>query len=81
MPGKSGPEVAHAARRQHPDVPIVIMTGYADARTRVEPLPPRVVLLKKPFKIQQLSAALENAIIEAAVATQTGNVVSLPSRH
>jgi hypothetical protein len=37
------------------------MTGYADARTFVEPLPPSVVLLKKPFKMQQLAAALEAA--------------------
>ena len=49
MPGVSGPDVAHAARRAQPDMPIVLMTGYADARTLVEPLPPRVVLLKKPF--------------------------------
>jgi hypothetical protein len=76
------------ARRDHPYVPIVVMTGYADARTLVEPLPPRVVLLKKPFKVQQLAvdttqlaAALENAIIEAFAATETGNVVSLPSRR
>jgi len=57
------------------------MTGYADARTLVEPIPPRVVLLKKPFKTQQLAAALERANIEALVATQTGIVVSLPSRR
>jgi CheY-like chemotaxis protein len=81
MPGTSGPEVAHAARRDHSNVPIVIMTGYADARTLVEPLPPRVVLLKKPFKIQQLAAALESASIEALATAQTGNVVSLPSRR
>jgi FixJ family two-component response regulator len=81
MPGTSGPEVAHAARRNHSNVPIVIMTGYADARTLVEPLPPRVVLLKKPFKIHQLAAALESASIEALPTAQTDNVVSLPSRR
>jgi hypothetical protein len=40
-----------------------------------------VVLLKKPFNIQQLAAAMESANIEALAATQTGNVVSLPSRR
>jgi PAS domain S-box-containing protein len=81
MPGTTGPEVAHAARRDHPNVPIVIMTGYADARTLVDPLPPGVVLLKKPFRMQQLAAALESANIEALAATQTGNVVLLPPRR
>jgi hypothetical protein len=50
-------------------------------RTLVEPLPPRVVLLKKPFKIHQLAAALESASIEALPTAQTDNVVSLPSRR
>jgi FixJ family two-component response regulator len=81
MPGTTGPEVAHTARREHPNMPIVIMTGYADARTLVDPLPPGVVLLKKPFRMQQLAAALEAANIEALAATQTGNVVSLPPRR
>jgi DNA-binding NtrC family response regulator len=80
MPGMSGPEVAHAARRAQPLLPIVIMTGYADARTLAEPLPPRVVLLKKPFKMQQLAAALENAGIEARFAARGGNVISLGHR-
>jgi CheY-like chemotaxis protein len=53
MPGVFGPEVAHAARRAHPDMPIVLMTGYANARALVEPLPPSVVLLKKRFKMQR----------------------------
>lgn len=81
MPGTTGPEVAHAARRDHPNVAIVIMTGYADARTLVEPLPPGVVLLKKPFRMQQLAAALESATVEAITATGRGNVVPLRSHH
>jgi signal transduction histidine kinase/ActR/RegA family two-component response regulator len=81
MPAITGPEVAHAARGHRPDLPIVIMTGYADARTFVEPLPPRVVLLKKPFKMQQLAEALENASAEAVIASRADNVVLLPSRN
>jgi FixJ family two-component response regulator len=81
MPGVSGPEVAHAARRAHPDLPIVLMTGYADARTLAEPLPPSVVLLKKPFKMQQLAAALEAAPLELRAAGHASNVISLVRRR
>jgi CheY-like chemotaxis protein len=81
MPGASGPEVAHAARRAQPDLPIVLMTGYADARTFVEPLPPSVVLLKKPFKMQQLAAALEAAPREVRPAPRGINVIPLALRR
>jgi FixJ family two-component response regulator len=81
MPGVSGPEVAHAARRAQPDVPIELMTGYADARTLVEPLPPSVVLLKKPFKMQQLAAALEAALLEVRAAARGTNVIPLALRR
>lgn len=77
MPGVTGPEVAHAARRAHPNIPIVIMTGYADARTLVEPVPPHVVLLKKPFNMQQLAGALESAILEAFAMKQSGREIGL----
>jgi CheY-like chemotaxis protein len=81
MPGISGPEVAHAARRAQPDMAIVLMTGYADARTLVEPLPPNVVLLKKPFKMQQLAAALEAAPLGVRAAARGSNVNPLALRH
>ena len=81
MPGLSGPEVAHAARRAQPDLPIVLMTGYADARTLVEPLPPSLVLLKKPFKMHQLAAALGAAPLEVRAAAPGSNVIPLALRH
>jgi signal transduction histidine kinase/CheY-like chemotaxis protein len=82
MPGMSGVEVVRAARKARPDAPIVLMTGYADARALGEPLPPGVVLLKKPFRMQELAAALEAAPRDVRRAVGGLNVIPLdrPSR-
>ena len=61
MPGMSGTEVIRVARQARPDQPIVLMTGYADAHALGDPLPPGVVLLKKPFRMQELAEALDAA--------------------
>ena len=60
MPGLSGIEVIHAARENRPDLAVVLATGYADVevlRNRLE----RVILLKKPFRTQELAAAIVQA--------------------
>jgi PAS domain S-box-containing protein len=81
MPGLSGPEVARAARQARPHVPIVLMTGYADTRSLAEPPPPDVVLLKKPFKMQQLAEALEAATLEVRVVEGGAKVIPLVHRR
>lgn len=60
MPGLSGIEVIHTARKIRPDLAVVLSTGYADVevlRDRLE----RVMLLKKPFRTQELAAAIVQA--------------------
>jgi signal transduction histidine kinase len=49
MPGISGAEVIRAARLMRPDLPAVLMTGYADADGLGEH-PRHVALLKKPWR-------------------------------
>jgi hypothetical protein len=60
MPGISGPEVIRAAKQARPDLPTVLMTGYADADALGEDFR-HVVLLKRPFRLQDLEAALGSA--------------------
>ena len=77
MPGMSGEEVARAARRLRPDLPIVVMTGYADTPAFGEALPADVMILKKPFRMQELAAALEAAPRAARRAEGGANVIPL----
>lgn len=62
MPGLSGAEVAHAARAQRPDIAIVLVTGYADSGA-IGDLVQHAVLLRKPFKLKELAAAIDAAIL------------------
>jgi CheY-like chemotaxis protein len=78
MPGMSGTEVIRAARQARADLPAVLMTGYADAHALGEALPDGVVLLKKPFRMQELAAALEAAPRASRGGAGTGeNVIAL----
>jgi PAS domain S-box-containing protein len=61
MPGMSGVELAHAARRSRPDLPILFVTGFAGAA-----LPPEDAshdrLLRKPFRAAELAANVAAAL-------------------
>jgi PAS domain S-box-containing protein len=60
MPGISGAEVIRKAWQGRPDLAVVLTTGYAGVEALGETLRD-VVLLKKPFRLQDLKAALEAA--------------------
>jgi signal transduction histidine kinase/ActR/RegA family two-component response regulator len=59
MPGQSGWDVARLVRRRHPDVPVLLITGWAD---QIGPAEARVRdvdgVLAKPFTRDELAAAL-----------------------
>jgi PAS domain S-box-containing protein len=76
MPGMVGSEVVRAAQQRRPGLAIVLMTGYAEADTLEEPLE-GVVMLKKPFRMRELGAAIDAAPRARRV---DGNVVSLDNR-
>ena len=58
MPGSlDGIGVACLMRAQHPDLPIIYMTGRPDVLNHLLPLGPREVLLQKPFELSNLLAA------------------------
>jgi len=58
MPGISGAEVARAARERRPDIPIIFSSGYFDTTAIAEIAGPDASLLRKPFRVDQLEAAL-----------------------
>ncbi|HEV7372537.1 PAS domain-containing protein [Arenibaculum sp.] len=62
MPGMNGAEMAKAARRRRPDLPIVFASGYADTAALESVAGPRAPVLRKPFRIEDLQAALRDAM-------------------
>ena len=56
MPGMSGAELARRVRSQRPDLPILIVSGYAEA----EGVAPDLVRLTKPFRKAELAESLAN---------------------
>ncbi len=75
MPGMNGVETAEQVMMRRPELPVVIITGYADTafpgRER-----PELRVLKKPFQRAELAAALV-----AALAGPPGNVVPLRAAY
>jgi PAS domain S-box-containing protein len=62
MPGMHGAEVASAARKLHPELPIIFVTGYAETEQLEGALGNDVPVLRKPFSIVQLSEAVEQQL-------------------
>jgi len=62
MPGMNGAEVARIIARNHPKVPIIFMTGYADAAALEPILGHKATVLRKPFRVDELGYALAGAL-------------------
>ncbi|MEA3009362.1 MAG: hypothetical protein QOJ91_1054 [Sphingomonadales bacterium] len=62
MPGMNGAEVARAARGLHPGLPIVFVTGYAESEQLESALGGNVPVLRKPFTLAELAAAVEENV-------------------
>jgi len=65
MPGMTGAELMRKAREVHPDMPMIIATGYADMRA-VEASIGGGILLRKPFQLVDLEASIEQALDQPA---------------
>ena len=57
MPGMNGAEFIAAAREIYPHIPVLVATGYADM-AEVEKLVGTQSILKKPFDLETLNAAV-----------------------
>lgn len=62
MPGMNGAEVARGVRNKLPNVPIVFASGYSETAAVSSARGDRSRLLQKPFKVNELQAALRELL-------------------
>lgn len=63
MPVMDGIQLALALAREWPDLPVLLMTGYADQRERASGLEAIIAgILAKPFTLEDLGRAVEAAL-------------------
>jgi PAS domain S-box-containing protein len=77
MPGMSGAALADRVHRQWPEMPVIIVTGYAETTEFVGRRDERS-LLHKPFRIDELAAAIEHAKRHRAKAVRMPQTAPLP---
>ncbi|WP_458068755.1 PAS domain-containing protein [Rhodanobacter sp. BL-MT-08] len=66
MPGAmNGLQLALAIRRRHPDLPVLLTSGFSDA-IKQEAAQQKIPLLPKPYRVDELHAALRLARDESA---------------
>ena len=66
MPVMDGIALALATGRDHPDVGILLMTGYAEQRERAQGLDALIYdVIAKPFSVEQIKGAVKEALTAA----------------
>ena len=78
MPGMNGLELAREARTRRPGLGVVFATGYADTAVFGEVVEQEFIL-KKPYRLNELAAAIEEGLRARPAPTPASNVVALPS--
>ena len=62
MPTMDGPTTVRAARKMHPELPILFISGYAEEQLRKSIDIPNVSFLAKPFSVQQLAESVREVM-------------------
>ena len=62
MPTMDGPTTVRAARRKHPELPILFISGYAEEQLRKSIDIPNVSFLAKPFSVQELAETVRDVL-------------------
>jgi len=62
MPGLTGAEVALRIRRRHPALPVIFASGYADTSALEGALHQDSIILRKPFRVNELQDAVKRAL-------------------
>jgi signal transduction histidine kinase/ActR/RegA family two-component response regulator len=62
MPGMTGAEVAREIAKLDPGLPVLFMTGYGDTRAIEGALGPGAPVLRKPFHLEELGAAIARCL-------------------
>ncbi len=64
MPGMDGIALALRLRRDRPDLPILLMSGYAAERQRAHNLDALIHnVVAKPFTLREICAAVDSALV------------------
>ncbi len=72
MPMMDGIALALAAARDFPDLPIILMTGYADQRERAADLQALIEdVISKPFQLADLRALVQQTLAKRAPAADS----------
>jgi DNA-binding NtrC family response regulator len=58
----NGAEAAAAIKLHKPDLPIIVVTGYADVQAVETALGSSALVLRKPFSISDLEAIMAKAL-------------------
>ena len=66
MPLMDGPTMVREARKDHPDLPILFMSGYAEEQLRKSIDIDQVAFLPKPFSVRELAEAVRDALARQA---------------
>jgi len=75
MPGLSGWEVVEGVRRRAPAARLIMVTGSAENLDRARARAQALVLLQKPFRIEELRNAIEEALRSKMATGPRGNRV------
>jgi signal transduction histidine kinase len=62
MPSMNGAELAAAAREHWPGLPVVFASGFADIAQVKAAVGPDAAIIRKPFSLERLAAAVDDAI-------------------
>jgi two-component system, cell cycle sensor histidine kinase and response regulator CckA len=62
MPSMDGPTTVKEARKTHPDLPILFISGYAEEQLRKSIDIDKVAFLPKPFSVHKLAEAARDAM-------------------
>lgn len=62
MPEMTGAELASRIRQTHPELPVILLTGYTDTAAAVESVD---AILSKPFKIAELETLIEEHVVSS----------------
>ncbi len=63
MPVMDGPTMVREARKTHPDLPILFMSGYAEEQLRKSIDIANVAFLPKPFSVLELAEAVQRVLV------------------
>jgi len=73
MPVMDGIALALTVARDHPDITILLMTGYADQRERASGLSTLIHdVVTKPFSLTTIRAAVNDALVAGSNREQVG---------